>query len=75
MSRVTHTVLKHYSSTMENHEDCSPGINSWCSFNRDVVSATNYHQPIKNPLPPVVVVERQPLFVSLGSKKKLTSCE
>ena len=77
MSRATHAILKHYSSTLENpnHEDCPPGKNSWCSYNRDVASGTNYHQPIKNPSPPAVVAEIQPLFDRLGSKEFLASCE
>ena len=77
MSRATHAILKHYSCTLENHnhEDCLPGKNSWCSYNRDVASGTNYHQPIKNPLPPAVVAEIQPLFDLLGSKEFLASCE
>ena len=77
MSRATHAILKHYSSTLENpnHEDCPPGKNSWCSYNRDVASGTNYHQPIKNPLPSAAVAKIQPLFDHLGSKEFLTSCE
>ena len=77
MSRATHAILKHYSSTLENpnHEDRPPGKNSCCSYNRDVASGTNYHQPIKNPLLPAVVPEIQPLFDLLGSKKFLASCE
>ena len=77
MSRATHAILKHYSGTLENpnHEDCPAGKNSWCSYNRDVASGTNYHQPIKNPLPPAVVAEIQPLFDRLGSKEFLASCE
>ena len=78
MSRATHAILKHYSSTLENpnHEDCPPGKNSWCSYNRDVASGTNYHQPIKNLLPPAVAVaEIQPLFDRLSSKEFLASCE
>ena len=77
MSRAPHAILKHYSSTLENpnHEDYPPGKNSCCSYNRDVASGTNYHQPIKNPLPPAVVAEIQPLFDHLGSKEFLTSCE
>ena len=77
MSRATHAILKHYSSTLENpnHEDCQPGKNLWCSYNRDVAPRTNYHQPIKNPLPPAVFAEIQPLFNRLGSKEFLASCE
>ena len=77
MSRATHAILKHYSSTLENpnHEDCPAGRNSWCSYKRDVASRTNYHQPIKNPLAPIVVAEIQPLFDRLGSKELLAICE
>ena len=77
MPRTTHAILKHYSSTLENpnHEDCPPGKNSWCFYNRDVASGTKYHQPIKNPLPPAVVAEIQPLFDRLGSKEFLANCE
>ena len=76
MPRTTHAILKHYSSTLENpnHEDCPPGKNSWCFYNRDVASGTKYHQPIKNPLPPAVVAEIQPLFDRLSSKECLASC-
>ena len=37
MSRATHAILQHYSSTLENpnHEDCPPRKNLWCSYNRD----------------------------------------
>ena len=65
MSRATHVILKHYSSTLENpsHEDSPPGKNLWCSYNRDVASGTNYHQPIKDPLPPADVAEIQPLLI------------
>ena len=77
MSRATHAILKHYSSTLENpnHKDRPPGKNSCCSYNRDVASGTNYHQPIKNPLLPAVVPEIQPLFDLLGGKEFLASCE
>ena len=40
-----------------------------------IASGTNYHQPIKNPLPPAVVAEIQPLFDRLGSKEFLANCE
>ena len=77
MSRATHAILKDYSSTVENpnHEDCPPGRNSWCSYNRDVASGTNYHQAIKNPIPPAVVAEIEQPFHRLGSKEFLASCE
>ena len=42
---------------------------------RDVASGTNYHQFIKNPLPPAVVAEIQSLSDRLGSKEFLASCE
>ena len=42
---------------------------------RDVASGINYHQFIKNPLPPAVVAEIQPLSDCLGSKEFLASCE
>ena len=42
---------------------------------RDVASGTNYHQFIKNPLPPAVAAEIQSLFDRLGSKEFLASCE
>ena len=52
MSKATHAMIKH-SSTPEksNHDDCPQDWNSWCSYNRDISAGTNYHQPIKNPLP------------------------
>ena len=77
MSRATHAILKHYSSLLENpnHEDCPPGKNSWCSYNRDVASETNYQESIKNLSPPAVVAEIQPLFHRLGSKEFLASSE
>ena len=77
MFRATHAILKHYSSTLENtnHEDSLPGKNLWCSYNLDVASGTNYHQPIKNPLPPTVFAEIQPPFDCLGSKEILARCE
>ena len=48
------------------HEDCPVGSNSWCSFQRDMPNQTNKHVPIKNPLPPAVVTEIQPIFHRLG---------
>ena len=71
MSRAIHDILKHYSSTIKktNGEDCLPGRHSWCSYNREISSGTNYHQPIKNPLSPAAVVEIQPRFDCLGSKE------
>ena len=77
MSKATHAIIKHYSSTPEkpNHEDYPQDQNSWCSYNRDIAAGTNYHQPIKNPLPPAVVAEIQPLFDRLGSKEFLANCE
>lgn len=35
MSKATHLILKHYSSTPENprHEDCLGGEDSWGSYN------------------------------------------
>jgi len=73
MSKATHAILKHYSSTPENprHEDCPTGRNSWCSFNRDVATGEKTHVPIKNPLPESVVKLMQPIFDQLGSEEFL----
>ena len=49
------------------------------AFKTEILGAhtpTNqYHQPVKNPLPPAVVAEIQPLFDRLGTKEFLASCE
>ena len=77
MSRATHAILKHYSSTPENprHEDCPTGRNSWCSYNRDVATGEKTHVPIKNPLPDSVVKLMQPIFDRLGSEEFLVGSE
>lgn len=73
MSKATHAILKHYSSTPENprHEDCPKGPESWCTYNKDRAS----HVPIKDPLPPAVVDVVQPVFDRLGKEEFLVGCE
>ena len=68
MSKVTHAVIKHYLSTSQkpNHEDFPQDRNSWCSYNGDIAAGTNYHQPIKNPLPPRWCCRNTTPFWSLG---------
>ena len=77
MSRATHAILKHYSSTPEKprHKDCPSGRNLWCSYNRDVATGEKTHVPIKNPLPECVVQLMQPTFDRLGSEEFLVGCE
>lgn len=77
MSKATHAILKHYSSTPEEpkHDDCPTGPNSWCSYQRDEANRTNRHKPIKNPLPDAVVEAMQPLFDRLGNDTFLVGCE
>ena len=77
MSRATHAILKHYSSTPEKprHENCPSRRNSWCSYNRDVATGEKTHVPIKNPLPECVVQLMQPTFDRLGSEEFLVGCE
>ena len=68
MSRATHAILKHYSSTPDQprHEDCPVGKNSWCSFNRDKATGEKTHLPVKDPLPEAVIKVMQPTFDRLG---------
>ena len=77
MSKATHAILKHYSSTPENprHEDCPQGASSWCSFNRDSATGESTHEPIKDPLPPAIIKVVQPIFDRLGSEQFLAGCE
>ena len=77
MSRATHAILKHYSSTSEKppRGDCPTGRNSWCSYNRDIVTWEKAHVPIKNPLLGSVVRLMQPIFNRLGSEEFLVGCE
>ena len=77
MSKATHAILKHYSSTPEQprHEDCPVGRNSWCSYNRDKATRKKTHVPIKDPLPEAVVKVMQPTFDRLGSEEFLVGCE
>lgn len=77
MSRATHAILKHYSSTPEKprHEDWPMGKDSWCSYNRDAATGEKTHVPIKNPLPECVVNLMQPIFDRLGSEEFLVGCE
>lgn len=77
MSRATHAILKHYSSTPENpqHGDCPSGGSSWCSYQRDLANGTQLHKPIKNPFPQAVVEVMQPLFNRLGDEAFLSGCE
>ena len=77
MSKATHAILKHYSSTLESprHEDCPHGEDSWCSYNRDVATGHTTHVPIKDPLPQAVVKVVQPTFDRLGSEQFLAGCE
>lgn len=77
MSRATHAILKHYSSTPEDprHEDCPEGEGSWCSFNRDLATGEATHEPIKDPLPQAIVKVIQPTFDRLGDEQFLAGCE
>lgn len=77
MSKATHAILKHYSSTPENprHEDCPSGNESWCSYNRDLATGQTTHCPIQDPLPQAVVNVIQPTFDRLGGKHFLAGCE
>ena len=51
------------------HDHCSPGTGSWCSFQRNVATERSFLEPIKNPLPDVVVKAIKPLFDRLLEKK------
>lgn len=77
MSKATHAILKHYSSTPEQprHEDCPMGKDSWCSYNRDQATGQATHAPIKDPIPDAVVKVLQPTFDRLGSEEFLIGCE
>ena len=77
MSKATHAILKHCSSTPENprHEDCPSGNESWCSYNRDLATGQTTHCPIQDPLPQAVVNAIQPTFDRLGDKHFLSGCE
>lgn len=77
MSKATHAILLHYSSTEDKpqHHCCPPGPDSWCSFQRDVALKTKTHRPIKDPLPPAVVKVIKPVFDKLGDKNFLAGCE
>ena len=77
MSRATHAILKHYSSSPEKpqHDDCPVGDSSWCSFQRDITNGTQLHKPIKDPIPAAVVEVVQPLFDRLGDESFLVGCE
>lgn len=76
MSRATKAILKHYSSTVENpqHDDCPPGKDSWCSFQRDIVTGGNTWIPVKNPIPPAIQKVLQPTFDFLSSVELLQGC-
>ena len=77
MSKATHAILKHYSSTHENprHEDCPSGNESWCSYNRDLATGQTTHCLIQDPLPQAVVNAIQSTFDRLGDKHFLAGCE
>lgn len=77
MAKATHAILRHYSSTPENphHEDCPQGAGSWCSYNRDLATGGNTHEPIKDPLPQAIVDVVQPTFDRLGDEQFLAGCE
>ena len=49
MSKATHAILKHCSSTLENpnHGDCPTEKSSWCSFQRDIASGTELQKKEK----------------------------
>lgn len=70
MSKATHAILKHYSSTPENprHADCPIGNESWYSYNRDLATGHTKHCPIQDLLPRTVVNVIQPTFDRLGDK-------
>ena len=76
MAKATKAILYHYASSRDNpkHDFCPEGSPSWCSYQRDVAKGTNFHQPIKNPLPPAVVKVLQPVFNRLGDEKFLAGC-
>ena len=76
MSNATKVILKHYCSRVENpqHDYCTSGLQSWCSFQRDKATGTNLHKPIKNCLPPAVQNVIEPLFDWLGNPAFLTDC-
>lgn len=77
MSKATHAILKHCSSTLENpnHSDCPTEKSSWCSFQRDIANGTELHRPYKHPLTPAIVDAIQPIFDSLGDERFLAGCE
>lgn len=77
MSKATHAILKHYSSTPEEprHDDCPKGSSSWCTYQKDMANGTNLHKPIKNPLCPAIVEVVQPIFDRLGNEAFLSGCE
>ena len=77
MSKATHAILKHYSSTPDNpqHEDCPHGKETWCSYNRDLATGQTTHRPIKDAFPQAVVNAVQPTFDRLGDTNFLAGCE
>lgn len=77
MSKATHAIWKHCSSTLENpnHSDCPTGKSSWCSLQRDIANGIELHRPYKHPLTPAIVDAIQPIFESLGDERFLAGCE
>ena len=51
------------------------GAGSWCSYNRDLATGGNNHEPIKDPLPQAIVDVVQPTFDRLGDEQFLAGCE
>jgi len=72
MVEATQALLSHYSDT--DHKFCQKGKDSWCSFQRYIITRKHKHRPIKNPLPKSVKDVIQPLFNRLGSREFLSGC-
>ena len=77
MSKETWAILDHYSSTHEQpkHDNCPPGISSWCSFQRDVATGQSTHKPTKSPFSAAMVDVMKPLFSRLSDVTFLEKCK
>ena len=77
MSKAVSASLKHYCSTIDipQHDDCPPGGDSWCSFQRDKATESTSHQPIQNPIAPAIQKIIEPVFSKFGNERFLEGCK
>ena len=70
MAKAVSVSLRHCCSTtlQPQHDDCSAGAASWFSFQREHVTGTITHKPVKDSTPSCIQTLMTPIFDKLGSE-------